>query len=586
VNLRLETKSKLPVITGVVTTLIVFPWAMDPINTPKLFVLLFGSGVSLFLATYNSPLRILCESNKILLTLTTIIIVLIVASSIVNPQNLYSDFIGFWRRNNGMLQIFGSLMLFFSVIFSRGKDIERYIIQTLAGLGILFGIYSWFQFRGMDLISALFPWYNSRNVIALTLGNSNFASIFLGITFTATLGMLFAQGKYKISGGILFISLINQWLLVRYIDTQGKIVYALGGSIVLAAWLLSSSKKKIKSLGILWVCLAFVTGLLGILGIVGQGPFSNMLSNNVINLKDRYYHWQAAMEMMRSFPFFGVGIDNFGDFYREFRSLDAIALRGTAMSGTDNAHNVFAQLGATIGIPFLLTYITLILFITFKGFRNLFLKENKVIQGTLIAIWMILIVNSLISVDQIGVGVWQWIVGGAMIGTYSSSNVNKFDSKTSKRLIKKNEKNSSKVILTLRLLFALMPAVSSIPAAWNDYRVFQVWQKFDSSSTQDQALSNSKNLVKVALESNQSGLRDYISNTLAKNGFLDEALQLSIETSQKYPRDFVALNIIAAIYESQGRIDLAISTLDKIVMLDPLNTEIKSHLESLKNTIG
>jgi hypothetical protein len=62
----LSVSERIPVLTGVLVTLTVFPWLMDPINIPKLTVLVLGAGVSLSLVIFNNGLKYEFKNNKIL----------------------------------------------------------------------------------------------------------------------------------------------------------------------------------------------------------------------------------------------------------------------------------------------------------------------------------------------------------------------------------------------------------------------------------------------------------------------------------------------------------------------------------------
>jgi len=574
-----------PVITGVLVTVIVFPWLMDPINIPKLLILALGAGAALSLVVIDKRFKLELKRNKLLYLLITLFIFFLIFSSLVASQSFSTSLIGMWGRNNGLLCYLAFLGLFIATSFSKKITTAKYILSSLTLLGLIFGIYAWLQYFKLDFMQKLFPWYNVKSVIALTLGNSNFASVFLGLTFTASIGYFLNSTTPKLFRFGALISIGIQWLLVPYIDTQGKLIYALGGSIVFGVWLSTSNRKKLKIIGYFWWLGAALTGILGVTGLWGIGPFAQMLANNVINLKDRYYHWLAAINMIRDNVIFGVGIDSFGDFHRRYRIIESIEARGTPLTGTDNAHNVFLQLGSTAGLPLMIVYISLVVFITWRGTKALALQQNKLVGGSLLAIWAGYQVQALISVDQIGVAVWSWIVGGALFGL-SKPEVNEVEPpnsepKTSKNFIKVKSSSRFRVVVPVTLILLL----SVLPTLINENRVFQKWQALGTSKSQSEAIANSQLLSNEAIKSKQPKLRITIADNLGKAGAINEALKLAEQTTIDFPNFMPAWDIVASIYESNNKKDLAIPARLKTVELDPLNEIFRSKLAEDQSSI-
>ncbi len=574
----LSVSERIPVLTGALVTLTVFPWLMDPINIPKLLVLVLGAGASISFGLFNNGFKYEFKNNKIFNLLIISFIFFLILSSLVASQNFYTSLIGMWCRNNGLLCYLAFIALFLSVARSKKIAVANYIVSSLTFLGFVFGIYAWLQYFKLDFMQKLFPWYNFKSIIALTLGNSNFASVFLGLTFTASIGYFLNADNPKILRVGALTSTGIQWLLVPYLDTQGKLIYAVGGSIAFGSWLSSSNRRKIKVISFFWWPSAAIIGILGVTGLWGIGPFAQMLANNVVNLKDRYYHWLAAVNMIRDNLIFGVGIDSFGDFHRRYRVIESIEARGTPLTGTDNAHNVFLQLGATAGLPLMIIYLLLVVFITWRGIKAFRLQQNKLVVGTLLGIWTGYQVQSLISVDQIGVGVWSWIVGGALFGL-SKLDINLSETvNLGQSTLDKVGKVRSKSRYRVLLGATLIPSLLVLPTVINENRVFQRWHKLALSKSESEVVVNSKLLFVETLKSNQPKLRITISDHLGKAGSIEEALQLAQQTTIDFPNYLVAWDLVATIYETNSKKDLAIQARSKTVELDPLNEIFKSKL--------
>jgi O-antigen ligase len=583
---NLSVSERIPVFTGVLATLTVFPWLMDPINIPKLLVLVLGAGASISFGIFNNGLKYDFKNNKIFNLLIISFIFFLILSSLVAPQNFYTSLIGAWGRNNGLLCYLAFIALFLSVARSKKIAVANYIVSSLTFLGFIFGIYAWLQYFKLDFMQKLFPWYNFKSIFALTFGNSNFASVFLGLTFTASIGYFLNADNSKVLRIGALTSTAIQWLFVPNLDTQGKLIYAVGGSIAFGSWLSSSNSRKIKVIGFFWWPSTAIIGILGVTGLWGIGPFAQMLANNVVNLKDRYYHWLAAINMIRDNLIFGVGIDSFGDFHRRYRVIESIEARGTPLTGTDNAHNVFLQLGATSGLPLMIIYLSLVVFITWRGIKALRLQQNKLVVGTLLGIWVGYQVQSLVSIDQIGVGVWGWIVGGALFGLSKvdinpSETVNLGQS-TSTKFDKVRSKSRYRVLLGATLI----PSVLVLPTVINENMVFQRWHTLTLSKSKAEVVINSKPLFVETLKSNQPKLRSTIADYLGKAGSIEEALQLGQQTTIDFPDYLAAWDLVAAIYEANNKRDLAIQARLKTVELDPLNEIFKSKLAQDQGSIN
>lgn len=575
---KLAISERTPIITGVLVTVIVFPWLMDPINIPKLLILTLGAGASFSLVVIDKGYKLDLKSNKFLYLLITLFTFFLILSSLVASQSFSTSLIGMWGRNNGLLCYLAFLGLFIAASRSREIAAAKYVLSSLTLLGFIFGIYAWLQYFKLDFMQKLFPWYNTKSVIALTLGNTNFASVFLGLTFTASIGYFLNSTNPKMFRFGVLISVGIHLLLVPYIDTQGKLIYAVGGSLVFGVWLISSNRKKIKIIGYFWWPAVALIGILGVTGLWGIGPFARILADNVVNLKDRYYHWLAAINMIKENVIFGVGIDSFGDFHRRYRIIESIEARGTPLTGTDNAHNVFLQLGATAGLPLMIVYLLLVIFITWRGIKALVLQQNKLVVGSLLAIWAGHQVQSLVSVDQMGVGVWSWIVGGTLFGL-SKSEVNeveplKIGHKTSNNFNKVQGMSRFRVVLPLTLISLVLV----LPTVINENQVFQKWQSLGSSKSQTEALINSQSLFNEANKSKQPKLRMTIADYLGRSGAINEALKLAEQTTIDFPNYMPAWDIVANIYESNNKKDLAIPARSKTIELDPLNEIFRSKL--------
>jgi hypothetical protein len=115
-------------------------------------------------------------------------------------------------------------------------------------------------------------------------------------------------------------------------------------------------------------------------------------------------------------PFLGVGLDSYGDWYRRARTVEATLRRGPDVV-SNAAHNVLLDLSSNGGFPLLMIYLFmlgLVIVSSIKVFRR---SENfdPVFTG-LFAVWIAYQAQSIISLNQLGLAVWGWIISGLLIG--------------------------------------------------------------------------------------------------------------------------------------------------------------------------
>jgi hypothetical protein len=210
------------------------------------------------------------------------------------------------------------------------------------------------------------------------------------------------------------------------------------------------------------------------LAIFNFGPLAAYIYET--SLLSRNYYWQAAIKMMMNSPILGVGLDGYGDQYYRFRSLEAV--RFNQNISTDTAHNVLLDIGSSGGFPLLFFYLSLIILTmtsALKMFRRS--KQFNVALVSLFSGWVAFQVQSLVSINQIGIGVWGWILSGLIIGyEINSRKTQEFESRT-KVPVEKGIVSELKPrqILSMFIAFAVGFGVSLPPyvAANRFYKVLQ-----------------------------------------------------------------------------------------------------------------
>jgi O-antigen ligase len=566
---------RLPIYTAVLATIVVIPLLMDPVNLPKLWILCLGAGLSF--AIFSSQILSLWKSasNRAILLVSLLFVSGLLISSAASQQDVFRTLVGVWGRNNGALAYLALLVIFLSLASMKSDDTSKYLIKALTLLGIFFTFYGWVQSIDADPIN----WENPGNKIILTLGNSDFSSSLFALTAIASLAMFLQSDLRMWKRAALAASFGFQTYLTHKSDAlQGLLVLLFGSVILIGLWLANSNRTILKRLSIIWFGISFAIGVTGVFGLAGIGPFANFLNPNLSSLQDRFYHWLAALNMMKDNLIFGVGIDSFGDYYRNYRTIEGVNFRSTPMSGTNNAHNVLMQIGATGGLVLLIAYLALIIFTGYRAVVALRKSEDKILVSGIFSIWVAFQVQSLVSIDQIGLVIWGWASAGCLV---SLSYINSWEgdpknSKVKRQKITSLQKQKPKVIL---LLLGPLPAALLIPTIQNELILRSQLIALVSSESLETLKSNGLEVVRIASNSNEPQLRLIAKGYLLRAELTEEALALSIKNTSDFPNSFESWNATAEIYEKLGQKSKAIVYRKRTVELDPLNSEVKRLLE-------
>jgi hypothetical protein len=112
----------------------------------------------------------------------------------------------------------------------------------------------------------------------------------------------------------------------------------------------------------------------------------------------------------------GVGMDSYGNYYRQFRPDRALTDTPGVGTITNAAHNVVIDFFASGGYPLLVTYLAIML-IGFWAIVRVTLRARK-FDGVFVALavtWLTYQLQSIISINQVGLAIWGWVLAGALV---------------------------------------------------------------------------------------------------------------------------------------------------------------------------
>lgn len=392
-----------PLALGVLVSLVVWVPHIDSFNTAKFVLLCIGILVLSLVALRDLKLQRSTRAGEYFL----LVFVIMLFVNLFTSPNTYKTFTGAQGRNNGVLTYFCLAVLAYLIsIRFRLADIPK-LLWSLTGLGLIQVVYNVIQLFGADPIN----WNNPYGNVLGTLGNSNFAAALLSICSIATLWLikLYASNA-KIASSLLLLVVIQFVVLIESNVRQSLILFCFG----VVVFVFSILFEKSKFLSLIWGGLASLGGLLAFFGTLQIGPLATYLYKESVTYRGDY--WRAGWRMFTDNPVFGVGLGNYGDYFNRFRDATQIARRGPAV-GTDAAHNVpldfFAVGGLTLGIAYLLLVLYSVYLVVSK-IKNLD-KANKQQGFIVLSLFGAYLLQSIISIDQIGLAVWGWIFIGVAL---------------------------------------------------------------------------------------------------------------------------------------------------------------------------
>jgi tetratricopeptide (TPR) repeat protein len=281
--------------------------------------------------------------------------------------------------------------------------------------------------------------------------------------------------------------------------------------------------------------------------------------------------------MIKDQPIWGVGIERYGVYFRQFRDLKQ-ALRAGPDVFSDNAHNVVLHLMATGGIVLGLLYLAINCAIFFVAIRGLIFSAGAQRKSLTIslALWLPIQAQNSISVDNPGVFVWSWILGGAIVALVYEKEDARHEIRAEKRKMTKaptgNAHPLSPVIALLCILLALGVTVKPLIAQKSFAFAFFLGTDPKIPET---LLNKEAALIKAEKQDpgNITWPR-YSANSL----FIDKAWKETISAANravsKDPEDWVSWWFMASAYEESGDRVAAIPARKKTVELDPWNTSV------------
>jgi hypothetical protein len=326
--------------------------------------------------------------------------------------------------------------------------------------------------------------------------------------------------KYKI--GLAFISILAL-ANVSLSSEQGYLNFIAGISSAFLIYLFSTRKTLAA-----WIFLGTFTGgvFLVLLGIFNNGPLASVIYKS--SLQARGFYWRAAVKMIVDHPFFGVGLDGFGDWYRRSRTQATAEFNSGIVA--DTAHNIPLDIGSGGGLPLLALYfcfIALAILSIVKIVKST--REFDVTFAAIVAAWVAYQAQSFISINQLGIGIWGWSLTGLLIGY--ELNTRDLPTQLLEKATKGKHQEAGKISAGTLLVAVVAGAIGlavSLPPYIATNKYYKALQSGDGVQIQEAAYLKPYDRTKFL----------YSAQILIENKLDKQAIQILKDASKIYPDSF------------------------------------------------
>ena len=492
---------------------------------------------------------------KLVLGLTAAFVIWQILVVLVSGGEFNQQIFGSQGRNTGLITYLAFSLLFLGAVVAANAPVMNRVVIVAVFVGTASIIYGFIQAIGADPIG----WVNPYSPVFGFLGNPNFQSSLLGVLGSIAFAQLFAKGlKLPLKALLVAYLIATLYIIKETASQQGFLVLAVGIGVIVGLYARQLNRNFSIAYGVLSVFGFFAV----LFGTLNKGPLSSILYKESVTYRGDY--WRAGWKMTVDHPIFGVGMDSYGDWYLRTRNLDATLRRGPDVS-SNAAHNVYLDISSYGGFPLLFIYLALMVLVVVSAIKALKRSTgfDPVFAG-LVGAWVAFQAQSIISINQIGLAIWGWVLSGLIIGYEINTrvSVNQEPAVKKGRVVGKPAKSSAGSVVALFIAFVLGVLVGMPP--------------YVASSKYKSALetSNPQVIQEAAYLWPQEPARMIqVALALNDNKLTAQGLQVAVDAVAKFPNNYgvwAALDSMTSATAEQKAQALA-----QMKRLDPLNPNLK-----------
>jgi O-antigen ligase len=545
---RSEDISRKLILSGsALVTLIITPnISYEPFNSPKFLVITIIAFALLTLLITSINIKSFYRFNPLLPILSLIFILQSLVVIFSSENLIILQLYGTEGRNTGFFLYLDLLILLLATSILSNQKFITNLSNLLTIVGIISALYGVIQLSGWDP----YNWNNLNNPVFGFFGNPNFQSSFLGIVSAGLFAFIFksiATPAFRVI--IMFLLLLNLIVILSTDSQQGIIVFVSG--FFISSYIAVLKSKNFSRLSKYYGFSILLSLIIVILDILQKLPWGSILYKPSVSSRGDL--WRAAWKMAADNPITGIGFDSYEYFYRTYRDEVAVVSRGALTS--NSAHNVLLDILSSGGFILLTVYLVIMLLVILAAYRVIKREEGyNYYFVSILAAWFAYQMQSIISINQIGLAVWGWILSGAIVG---------YERNTSSAVkIFKNSKSSfityTKLAsgLVIGLILGIIPIKNDVA--------------FKSALDSRQI----ELVLASGYQEPQSPQRMLqVASLFKQNSLFELSSQVARDATIKFPRSYENWEILSTL---EGVSDLEkLNALKKMRELDPLNPNLK-----------
>ena len=403
----------------------------DPVNVTKLFAAgCVGGGVFAIALVYG--LRELWTSARLLVIATVLFLAAGLNSVLNSPTPFTQNLYGVFGRQTGYITYIVLIMSALGAALLRSKKSFDLVVWALLISGAVNVLYCAWAIAFGDFIG----WNNPYGNILGLFGNPNFIGAFLGMFITGSVAFAFSSHfawKYRVA--FIALGLVALYEIKNSHAVQGLVVT--GAGLAMIGFYLVRAKTKGWAITGGYLVGVGVLGAFALAGALQKGPLASLIYKTSVSLRGQY--WGAGITMGSEHPLTGLGMDSYGNYYRMARSEYAATTLPGPNTVTNAAHNVVIDIFAYGGFPLLISYVAILAIGIWAILRVTFRQRSY--DGTFVAIattWLAYQLQSIISINQVGLAIWGWVLVGALVA-YEYSTRPKTESNEKPKAVKQKE---------------------------------------------------------------------------------------------------------------------------------------------------
>jgi hypothetical protein len=274
-------------------------------------------------------------------------------------------------------------------------------------------------------------------------------------------------------------------------------------------------------------------------GLLGLGPLKFLVIDS--NFQVRQLFWNAAWKMTTTHPFLGIGFDGYIDWYRRSRPPEATIPSRIGIY-TDSAHSIFLDISSSGGFPLLTLYLCLQFLVLVSIFK--LLKRNRSYDAGITAVisaWLGYQVFSLVSINQLGIAIWGWVLSGLILGyevnTRSLVDLKSVPMISKRKDVKTSNSTRNRKLLPLLISGAFIGALFSVPAYVSSANYVKALKLGQLEQLKISAFSKPIDEQRIV----------GVARLLAENKLNKDALEIAVTATEYFPDSSFAWEALAGV---------------------------------------